>query len=474
MDRPLHKPSDAGLPHDRTAFWGWVVLAIFTLILAEEATGYGIAFISLAVVTVSYVLVVRTTSPFRFHRITITSFWYLTYFAMMFFPALFVFANQETSSRARYLFAVESTLITVPLGWWLASAWYGFRREHTEQYFRKACVPIQAARVRNLYLGLLGVASLLTLLYVRQVETIPLLYLLKNPGDYLQLTMLREDSLKLLHSPFMYFFYLARSVLYPVLILTSLGCYLSTRQRLWFLLFALTATAGLLFASFSLAKSPVAMICALVGFFVYYLRRGNLPAKVIAIFLIVTLIFPFVVILGISEGTDVGFVEVSQGIAGRLFYIPAETSYFYFEVFPEQVHYLYGRSINKLSWLFGLEYFDTSNYVGQYEYPGAQESISANAAFISDLNADFGLWGVIFGGVFTGFLMQAFHIYVFRRPKTVFTLACYSFLVPTFWLLNSTSLPIVLLSNGAIFAVGLALLFERVSRGPRRAVEQFA
>ena len=452
--------------------WCWLLLTVATGACAEASVGYGLAFLSCAVVTLSYWLVIRTTLPFQFSRITISGFWYLTYLAMIFLPALFVYSEQEGPYRGRFLFAVESALITVPLGWLIAGRVYDFSRWQDELHFEAPVITRGiTAKHRRLFLALLGLALVVTLLYLREVETVPLLYLFRNPGDYLQLVSLREESFKLLGSPLTYAYYLVRSLLYPMLILISLGCYLATRGRLWLFLFVSSFVAGVLYAALSLAKAPVAIVCALLGFYFYYFRRGRLPKRLVAFLLALTLLFPFVVVLSVSSAdSGVGPQEALQGIASRLFYVPAEVAYYYFEVFPKQMPYLHGRSINKLARLLMMTPFDTPNYIGQYAYPSALESISANAVFLGDLNADFGLWGVLLGGIAAGFVMQALHIHVFRRPKTVFSLACYSFLVVAFWFLHSTSLPVVLLSDGAILAVCLAWLFERAGGNPRKVL----
>jgi hypothetical protein len=184
-----------------------------------------------------------------------------------------------------------------------------------------------------------------------------------------------------------------------------------------------------------------------------------------AAFLVLILLFPVAVILAISsEGTTLSMALAGTG--ARLLYQPAVGVYYYFEIFPSHMPYLNGRSIGKLSWLLGVPYFDTANYVGLYETPDAMDSINANAAFIADLNADFGMWGVLLGGVLAGFTMESIQIYVFRRRKTVVSLAVSAFLMVAFWNLNSTSLPVVLASNGALLALVLGWALER---SPRKA-----
>jgi hypothetical protein len=118
--------------------------------------------------------------------------------------------------------------------------------------------------------------------------------------------------------------------------------------------------------------------------------------------------------------------------------------------------------------------FDTPNYVGVYGYPGDLETISANGAFLANLNADFGMPGVLLGGVLTGFVMEWFHIYAVRRKKTVIAIALYSFLTYSFWVLHSSSLPIVLASNGVIMVTMISWWFDKpaISRDSRLVREK--
>ena len=468
----LNNPTNFGkwrwLP---TAGWSLVVTATFSI--AIYLVNLPIALLSCLVILCSRTLVQKTVDLFHMRRVTIASFWYLTYLAMIFFPAFFVFADQEGPYRGQYLLAVESVLISVPLGWWLAKCQFHYQKTEVERYFLSPVSDSDITTFFSLRFKMLILAAIgLTALYMREVETIPLFYLLKNPGEYLQLALLREDSFKLLNSRFFYFYYILRQFLYPFLIMVALGCYLRTRQKKWLALFLLCFFMGLFYNSLTLAKAPVAFIMLLVGVFSYLYRGGMLNRRLIAVVLALALVFPVAVIVSVSS-EDVGVQLALRGIGYRLFYLPAEIVYYYYEVFPTHVPYLHGRSINKLAGVLGLPYFDTTSYVGRYGYPVGLETVNANGAFIGDLNADFGFWGDLFGGVLAGYLMQMMHIYLVRSKKTVPNVACYAFLVVAFWYLHSAPLPIVLASNGALLAFVLKWFLEHgpmgMSAKPRQA-----
>lgn len=278
------------------------------------------------------------------------------------------------------------------------------------------------------------------------------------------LAILREESFKLLDSPFGYIYSLLRTVLYPFLIMVALGAYLSSRRKKWLWWSVIAGAAGILFSSLTLAKAPVATIFLMVSLFLYFYRHGKVGSRFVGGFLILILLFPVIVGSAIYTGTGLSFTQLGVilvAMGDRLFHIPAEMVYYYFEFFPKQMGFLHGRSINMLSLLFGMKHVDTPNVVGLYAFPHALASITANAAFIGDMYADFGFLGVLLGGVLAGLIMQSLHIYLVRRRKTITTLAAYAFLVVTFGFLYATALPQILASNGALLVLLLAWAFDR-------------
>jgi oligosaccharide repeat unit polymerase len=456
--------------HNHRSLWeafSWIAAMVITLVMAWTNIGPAIAWISCAVLLGSLLLGRPSCRPFSLHRVTIPGFWYMTYLVLILWPAFYVYFESDDPYRRVFLFAVESVVITVPLGWYLASRAMSYRVSEVEDFIRAPLVAPQITpRFSKAFLWFFSFALVLTLLYLWEVKAVPLFYLIANPGDALAVAILREESFKLLNSPFLYLYSILRAILYPFLIMVSIGAYLVTRSTTWFWGAAAVLIAGVLFAALTIAKAPVAIIFLMTALFSYYYRHGRLSRRVIAAFLLIILLFPVLVVAWAYVGTNLDLQQIGdvfQGIGDRVFHIPAEMVYSYFEFFPRQIGHLHGRSIGLLSTVLGLKHVDTPNAVGQFIYPYGIESISANAAFIGDLYADFGMAGVLLGSVLAGFIMQALHIYVIRRRKTVITLAIYAFLVVTFFLLQSTALPQILASNGAVLIFLIAWAFENQS-----------
>lgn len=440
--------------------WLWLLVILGTFLVADSTVGTGAAWSCSAAMLVSAMLQRAIGSPFRASRITIGSFWFISYLVMIFFPAFLVYSDERDPFRGPFLFAVTSVLITVPLGFIVASQFSKFRQCETEMYFRKPLegTPNPAGTLPRLSV-LLGIALILIVVYLRDVSVIPVFYLLRHPGETVMLSILREDSFKLLNSPLEYVFFMTRGLLFPFLILVSFGYFRRTRERRWLLTFLLALLSGIFFASLSLVKAPVAGIFVMLALFVYYRRHGSFSYKFVIAATLLIFAFPLFVIFGVSErGTTL--MVVLQAIATRLAYVPADTAYLYFEFFPSHLAFLHGRSIHALSVLLGLNFVDTSNTIAHYALPNGLASASYNAAFFSDMYADFGMAGVLIGGVAAGIIMQAFHIYLVRRPKTVCNLATYCFLIYMFWFLHSVPLQVVLASDGTLASLALLWFFD--------------
>ena len=436
----------------RAVLVGAGLIAIF--VLASEVADRWVAGVTCLVLVLSVRLASRSCYLFSFQHVSMTSFWYLTYLAMIFFPAFVVYFFQEGLYRGRYLFAVESVLLTVPLGWSFATWLWNFDRTEIGHFYRSDIASENFGNGLMLRCWLMLLVCLgMVVSYLFEVHTIPLFYLIKHPGEAVEVAFLREESFKTLDSHLTYFYILVRGVLFPLLITVALGAYLETRRKLWLFTLLVSITSGLFFAALSVAKAPVALIFLVLGIFYYVFKRGRLSRKVVAVLLILIFLFPIVVVAFLAGSDSATAPLVLAAIAYRLFYIPAEGVYYYFEIFPRHIPYLHGRATDKLAKLFGVPSVDAPNVVGTYAYPTGLETVSANAAFISDLNADFGMWGVILGGIATGMIMQSAQIYLLRRRKTVVTVAMFSFLIVVFWYLNSASLPVVLLSDGGALAL---------------------
>ena len=413
--------------------------------------------LTLPIIVCSFWLMQKAVGVFNLRVQTIPGCGYLVYVATILIPSFFVYAEQRDPFRRTFLFAVESALLTLPLGILFAKRIFQFDPKEARAFFNLPVEDGPRDPGPEVYFLFLLIAWILTCLYVSEVRSIPLFYMIAHPGEYEVLTRLREESLKLLNSPLVYAYNLLSSTLYRFLIVFAFGRYLLTRRVSWALLFLGSLIPGLLYAGFTIAKAPAAATCLILCVYFYFHRRGKVGWKFILLCVFSLLAFPlFVMMQQFAGAPNADLLSALQAVGTRLFSSTVKVLYYYFEVFPHVVPYQHGKTIGKLATLMGERTFDSANVVGRYMLPKAIYSVNANAPFLGNLNADFGMAGVLVGGFVAGMILEVAQIYLVRRGKSVLNLTIYAIFFYESTELSSSALPVVLLGNGPIFVLLLA------------------
>ena len=449
----------------------WFASLVGLLILVPAAIWLlpWLVLLSIGIVAISLWMMHRLIGLFNLKRVTIPAFFYFLYLSVILTPGFFIFQGEVTPSRWRFLFGIESVLIALPLGVWLAIVFLGGGKQRVEAFFSRPvdAEPLGPQAARLFWVFLVCAAALIAI-NLEQMPAIPLLYLIRNPGEFLTAALLREGSFKLLHSHLIYAYYVLRGTIFPFLILAAYGRYRQHGGKTWSRLFWISLGLGVLYASLTIEKSPVAAIFGILFVFSYLFRGGRLGRTTSIAAPALFLSFPLAIVLLAYHGTNGGTVTGAiQAIGQRLFYSPAQIVYAYFEIFPSIIPFQHGATITTLAGLLGAKTMDIPNAVGMYMNSGADlDTITANACFIGNLNADFGLPGVVIGAIVAGFLMQALSAYFYTKRKTVVALAAYAICMWAFGMLVTTPLPMTLLSGGVAFALVLCWIFENDGRRP--------
>lgn len=436
------------------------------------AEGLGMAliiFISIFVMAASLVLMQKSVRVFNIKHLTIAGFFYILYLARIYIPSFIVYANHPGDYRDTFMFAVQTVLITFPLGLLFANFLAKFKLQEIKRFFSKPIESTISLHFGVVFWLLLGCGIGLMLFNIYQMDTIPILYMISHPGAEHEISVFRELGGKLLlpWGPLRYLYAWSQGLIFPLLTMIALGAYLvSERRRLfWGTSFAIALILAIFYASLTTAKAPVAFVFLLLLIFYYLFKSGEVSKKKLFGFVVLMLAFPlFVTMMKYGRGLE-DLWRVWSGIFRRLFYVPSDVLYYYFEVFPAEVDFLYGRSISFVS-LWGQEHFNIANYVYLHIFPtSAIASGHSNACFVGNLYADFGMAGVLVGSFLTGTLVQAIQIFLLRRGKTVLSLAVYAFLIFAFYLLTATSVTSTLLTGGVIVVFIIAFgikLMERI------------
>lgn len=414
---------------------------------------------------------VRAFNPWR---LTLGASWFLTYLPMLVVPSLLVYEDVPAGApRDYFLFAVLSALVTVPAGMLLANAFFNFKHAEVDRYFTAPLderLPDQSVALTMSVVVLLAVIT--AAVYFGELSAVPLLYLFTDAGDSIVLTTLREQSFKLLDprwdapssTPLFYAFLFLRTLINPYVVGVLFGYLLLRRSPTWAMLFGVGTGAALFYAASSLARAPVAAIVLRLAFLLYLLRAGRLPMILALLCGSLVLLFP-VLVTEFAYGANLSFGDGLQRVWVRLTYSSAWGLYKYFEAFPASHDFLGGLTIVKpVAQVLGLPNFYIENFMYLYSFPTSPFTTGhMNAAFQGNLWADFGVPGVIVGGMAAGLMLQGAMIYLARQPKTIFNLALYPFMIYAFYVLNSGSITSVLLVNGVLPVLLLPRALEVVA-----------
>jgi hypothetical protein len=417
-------------------------------------------------------LMQREVKLFSITRPTIPAVFFFTFLVMSYFPSFAVWHNMDGAVITNYILGLFGTVICVPIGICLANRALAYRHEESDKYLFKRVESegweggMYGAHV-IIMLGVLFVLGD----YCTRTPEFPIFEAFTKTATPDSLQLAREESFKLLDprwggpnsTPLFIIFLFLRTIVFPLLLMTTLGYALKTKTTSWRIICGITWVLGILYAVSSLARAPVSALFMRAAFFIYFFKCGKIGKKAVLIFAAFTLIFPLYVTTYLNS-TSRNILDGLYAILLRLTYSPALDLYHYFDVFPKHHGYLYGQTlIRPFCQLFGIPCFYVENFMSMHISPTNIVTAHTNAAFPSNLNADFGLFGVMFGAIIVGAMIQYVQITIVRAPKTILNMALYAFMVYAVWVLNFGSINSVLLANGGLLVWVFASLLRKLA-----------
>lgn len=443
-----------------------LVLGILLWFLPDHAWGFAVGIF--AAIFFYQCLVFRQRKIYGFSGlllITPPSLAILTFTALIAFPSIYICSIKDNPAVYPYYFSIILFYVFFPLGLVFGNK---LRKIDLPRLNRLRTSPFTSSDVDKLMFELLIVLLIvgggIFAVYMMRVKTIPLFELLTNPGAAAKFSLLREEALKLLKVTFVerYLFLWERSIIMPFGIIASFFLYMVYRTKKYLILAVVFFSSGLFFNALTLEKSPTAAIfMAIMAFF--YLRQQKFRLRFILLSLVIIFIIP-ITILYLKYYVDhediITYILIS--LSNRIFVIPAEALYYYFEIFPAHHEFLMGRSSQMFSWIHFEGNFPLSNYVGQYWFRNPHTTVSANANYIGNFWADFGMPGVIISSFFVGWVIHWIYwkiLQVADYQKNVIFVVLSTITVPIFTIrFLSANFTTILLSSGLLLLI-LFLIF---------------
>ena len=272
--------------------------------------------------------------------------------------------------------------------------------------------------------------------YLIQIKEIPLFELIQNPGDYARLALLREQALKTLglSSIEKYLFIWTRSLFLPFGIVGSLFLADNFNKRKYWILFWSFFLIGVFINSITLEKSPIATIFFIIVIY-FYIKKNNISINNFLFYIVIVMFIPFLISFFLHFGKSNVFEVVINSLLYRIFIIPSEVLYQYFNIFPDLHDFLDGRSSQLFSWLHQDGTFPLSNYVAKIWWKDPFTSGSCNANYIGNFYADFGILGVFISTYIVGILTHLFYyklLFVVAYKKNFLYVSSTAVVIPIF------------------------------------------
>ena len=408
--------------------------------------------LSLAVVILSVILMRKTGPLFNFKKLTITAFFWYTYMLVIYIPAFFIYFEKVGPYRNIFFIAVNSVLITIPLGALVANKLFWFKKETIDGFYEKPIQAVDSGPARRVFLGLLGFCVFFTMMYILEVRKVPLFEILKHPNLIDFARILRAESFLNLPSKFKYIYSWIRSGIYPFLIMYSFGNFIVLKKKFWKWSFFSSFIFGVFFNSLTTEKLPVAAIFIMLMLFYLLYKNWKINVLFYVIAPLVILAIPTLFLTIIIPKEQVILQKMVGSIITRSFRVPAEVLYLYFEIFPDKIGYLGFSAIKTIASFLGLQYFDIPVFVMKYWLKTPVTTGYANACFVGTMNAGWGIAGVLFIGILAGFLQQAAQIFIVKRFRTILSLTLLTLLMYLSFSLNSAELFVILQSLGGFIS----------------------
>jgi hypothetical protein len=442
-------------------------LLLISFLLDNEVFMYSLLLLTSIII---YELFISQNQPYSGIRgiwlLATPSLIFVSYTVFISIPSIYIISTVNHPQALNYYLSILSFYLLFPVGLYYGNKIFPIQNTQVEKmYNMEWTLEMDHKLIYEILIIMLSIIILILCLYLIRVDTIPVFEIIRDPKVYKILFMLREESMKLLNVPRIekYFYSWSRDLLIPLGIVTSLFLYIIDKKRKYFLLFLIYFSVGIFNNSITVAKLPIAAIFfSLMA--MYLLRKRHFSFRMI----IASLISIFSIPVMINYIASLPHLRTPEkllyAIAYRLFVVPAEVLFEYFKIFPDKHPFLLGRSTQLFSWIHSDGNFNTANYVAQVWWKDRFTTGSANAVYIGNFWADFGLFGVMTVTLILGILIHYIYKQILATSHykmdmiyVTFTTAFISHFTFSF---VSSSITVIAITKGMIF-IPLLLYFYR-------------
>lgn len=381
-----------------------------------------------AIVSLAVINHVLLGHALRLFRPTLPTFFVSVYIVLMSVPAvLWFYASPADPIRYTYFLAIQSVLITIPLGMFLANAMFhdaSLPERTVNRFFSAPLVPNYEDRLAlRIYLFMFGLAALTVTVYMATSAYVPLIGALTSYGD-VEGSVVRRSVVA--EGDLIHYGHALTARLFMPFCLVYAYFMAEVYGGRWRYLFWGTLAAAAFVSALTFDRMfplSVVLYLALAVYFKYQDRRVEaasdtggrrarrrkmstlrLAGYVAALLLIASLVGGIVSLAQYNSPISVELVQTTavDFFIDRVLLDASYMAYIYFEEFNTSEKFLYGQSLHALvSLLFGIDFYAT-----------------ISPSFVAELWVNFGWFGVVIGSGLVGFILQLIQVKVFDR-KTI-------------------------------------------------------
>ncbi len=279
---------------------------------------------------------------------------------------------------------------------------------------RPSSAPNENWEISLIRVGLVVLICLVALwLYVRAVQTIPLLALFQGEGTD-RLAQYRSSATNAFRQSWHYLIFTDHIL--PFVSYVLLSAYLM-RKRLGYLAgFLLVAGIASFSSTMNLLRSGLVLYLASLVFLYYVTRRKPISLRTSLLYSTMAGVIIIRLIIAISRTNQLSAIE---GAIDRIFNGYFITSYYYLKIFPVYHDFLWGQSFPNPGNLLPFQNFPLTVFVSQVIFGLRPDLVgSAPAPFWAEMYANFGPVGVWIVPFVWGVILWSLHVWATRWPRS--------------------------------------------------------
>jgi len=389
-------------------------------------TPFGWIFITFTIVIMCFTFLFKRYGKFWLISIPATFMFIYTIFNVL--GANYLCSHYQYH-ELKYIIAINLGVIIHTLGFVLTDHIFKFNfKTEMKEFINKPIINEKDRIYKLLFSCVILVIVIVTVIYLKMLDSIPIVELLNSSSKALELAKTREIATTTFAGKYHRYSFFFKMIL-PYFSLVAMAATYKNRDKFWKISFISLFVFTCFMLIVDIQKAPLLFYLISVIYLLYVLNKKVDVKKLIFVGMgfIVILIFMYLFIMGFAgRGMGVVFTKISM----RLFIGQTKGVYTAFKVFPVHHDFLYGLSFPNPGGFFPYETFELIKYIFKEMYGYGRFIVgTAPTPYFVEFYVNFGYIAMIVSMLIGSFLIQLAQIIFIRSQKSIINLGLYAFLL---------------------------------------------